>query len=72
MSVRAWGGGAAPRWPRAHYELSAREDAAPGRALAPALRADSPLARALLYTLHEGPADLFEVHFETGESKLLY
>ncbi|KPI91036.1 Fat-like cadherin-related tumor suppressor-like [Papilio xuthus] len=66
VSVRAWGGGAAPRWPRAHYDLQTREDAPPGRALTPALQADSPLARALIYTLHEGPADLFEVHFETG------
>ncbi|KPJ14085.1 Fat-like cadherin-related tumor suppressor-like [Papilio machaon] len=68
VSVRAWGGGATPRWPRAHYELEAREDAAPGRALTPTLQAEPPLGRALIYTLHEGPAELFEVHFETDRS----
>lgn len=71
VAVRVWGGGAAPRWERAHYALAAREDAAPGAPLAPPLRARSPLQRQLIYTLvaEEGaPApDLFEVHFDAGE-----
>ncbi|CAK1577864.1 unnamed protein product [Parnassius mnemosyne] len=66
VSVRVWGGGAAPRWPQAHFTLRAREDAPPGRALTPRLLAVSPLARPLIYTLHAGAADLFEVHFDTA------
>ncbi|XP_072941689.1 fat-like cadherin-related tumor suppressor homolog isoform X2 [Epargyreus clarus] len=66
VSVRVWGGGAAPWWPRALEARAAREDAAAGAALAPPLQARSPLQRQLIYTLHEGPADLFEIHFDTG------
>ncbi|CAG4938447.1 unnamed protein product [Parnassius apollo] len=66
VSVRVWGGGAAPRWPQARYSLRAREDAPPGRELAPRLLAASPLARPLLYTLQAGAKDLFEVHFDTA------
>ncbi|XP_068628013.1 fat-like cadherin-related tumor suppressor homolog [Battus philenor] len=65
VSVRVWGGGGAPRWARAHYALTVREGPAP-RALQPALRAHSPLGRALIYTLQHGPAHLFEVHFDTA------
>ncbi|CAH2063954.1 unnamed protein product, partial [Iphiclides podalirius] len=65
VSVRAWGGGAAPLWPRAHFALEAREDAPAGRALEPPLGALSPLGRPLIYTLQEG-AGLFEVHFDSG------
>lgn len=68
VTVRVWGGGAAPAWARAHYELSVREDAAPGSALAPALGASSPLGRQLIYTLLDDADGLLEVHFDTGEA----
>lgn len=66
VAVRVWGGGAAPAWERAHYALEAREDAAPGAALAPPLRAVSPLNRQLIYTLLDDADQLFELHFDTG------
>lgn len=76
VAVRVWGGGAAPAWERAHYELAAREDVPPGEPLAPPLRATSPLNRQLIYTLVADPADpdagdpaaadLFEIHFDAG------
>lgn len=68
VSVRVWRGGAAPSWPRAHYSLTAREDAPPGALLA-TLRADSPLQRQLIYTLLEPERrkDL-DLHFDTGMS----
>ncbi|XP_045763036.1 fat-like cadherin-related tumor suppressor homolog isoform X2 [Maniola jurtina] len=66
VAVRVWGGGAAPAWPAAHVELRVREDAAPGEPLGAPLQARSPLARQLIYTLHDGAADLFEIHFDTG------
>nr|XP_034825226.1 fat-like cadherin-related tumor suppressor homolog [Maniola hyperantus] len=69
VAVRVWGGGAAPAWPAAHVELRAREDAAPGEPLGAPLQARSPLARQLIYTLHEGAADLFEIHFDTAPDR---
>lgn len=70
VTVRVWGGGAAPAWERAHYVLTAREDAPPGAPLQPPLRARSPLNRQLIYTLLEDAAGLLEIHFDTGESAL--
>lgn len=67
VTVRVWGGGAAPSWARAHYVLRVREDVLPGEALAPPLQADSPLNRQLIYTLLDDAAGLLEVHFDTGE-----
>lgn len=67
VSVRVWGGGAAPAWSRAHYTLEAREDAAPGAPLAPPLHALSPLNRQLIYTLVEDAGGALEIHFDTGE-----
>ncbi|KAI5643562.1 cadherin domain-containing protein [Phthorimaea operculella] len=69
VSVRVWGGGAAPRWEKAHYTLTAREDIPPGDVITPPLRAHSPLGRQLIYTLVDADppvADLFEIHFDTG------
>ncbi|XP_075972507.1 FAT atypical cadherin kugelei isoform X2 [Anticarsia gemmatalis] len=66
VTVRVWGGGAAPAWAQAHYALQAREDAPPGAALAPPLRAVSPLGRQLIYTLLDDAQGLFELHFDTG------
>lgn len=73
VAVRVWGGGAAPSWEHAHYELTAREDIPPGDPLAPPLRARSPLNRQLIYTLVDDPvapgtpaSDLFEIHFDAG------
>ncbi|XP_037297103.1 fat-like cadherin-related tumor suppressor homolog isoform X2 [Manduca sexta] len=66
VSVRVWAGGAAPGWERAHYVLAAREDAAAGAPLAPALRARSPLNRQLIYTLLHDRDGLFEIQFDTG------
>ncbi|XP_049865459.1 fat-like cadherin-related tumor suppressor homolog [Pectinophora gossypiella] len=71
VGVRVWGGGAAPRWERAHVALAAREDVAPGQPLA-ALRALSPLQRQLIYTLVDADpptADLFEIHFDTAPDR---
>lgn len=68
MAVRVWGGGAAPAWPAAHAARAVREDAAPGSPLGAPLQASSPLRRRLIYTLHTGAADLFEIHFDTGET----
>lgn len=68
MAVRVWGGGAAPAWPHAHVTRAVREDAAPGSPLGAPLQASSPLRRRLIYTLHDGAADLFEIHFDTGET----
>lgn len=73
VSVRVWAGGAAPRWPQAHFARAAREDAPPGAPLPGPLRARSPLQRALLYALVRPPRDpasgapLFEIQFDTGE-----
>ncbi|CAB3222731.1 unnamed protein product [Arctia plantaginis] len=69
VTVRVWGGGAAPAWERAHYALSAREDAPPGAALAPPLRATSPLNRQLIYTLLDDADRLFELHFDTAPDR---
>ncbi|XP_059061183.1 fat-like cadherin-related tumor suppressor homolog, partial [Achroia grisella] len=71
VTVRVWGGGAAPAWERAHVSLAAREDTAPGAPLAPPLRAVSPLARQLIYTLVEddAAASLFEIHFEAAPER---
>lgn len=69
VTVRVWGGGTAPAWARAHFTLEAREDAAPGEALAPPLQASSPLDRQLIYTLLDDAAGLFEIHFDTGERR---
>ncbi|XP_047519236.1 fat-like cadherin-related tumor suppressor homolog isoform X1 [Pieris napi] len=71
VTVHVWPGGAAPRWERAHVSLDVREDIAPGVPLGPPLRALSPLARQLIYTLHapsgaDADLDLFEIHFETA------
>lgn len=71
MAVRVWGGGAAPAWPAAHAARAVREDAAPGSPLGAPLQASSPLRRRLIYTLHDGAADLFEIHFDTGENPAL-
>jgi protocadherin Fat 1/2/3 len=71
VAVRVWGGGTAPAWERAHYELPAPEDTPPGRPLAQPLHAHSPLNRQLIYTLLDDPAggdaDLFEIQFDAGE-----
>lgn len=67
VTVRVWGGGAAPAWERAHFALEAPEDALPGAALAPPLRATSPLNRQLIYTLLDDAGGLFELHFDTGK-----
>ncbi|XP_064074743.1 fat-like cadherin-related tumor suppressor homolog [Vanessa tameamea] len=69
VSVRVWGGGAAPAWPAALEARSVREDVAPGSALGAPLQARSPLARRLIYTLHDGAADLFEIHFDTAPDR---
>ncbi|KAL0839199.1 hypothetical protein ABMA28_015971 [Loxostege sticticalis] len=76
VAVRVWGGGAAPSWEHAHYELTAREDIPPGDPLAPPLRARSPLNRQLIYTLVDDPAapgtpssDLFEIHFDAAPDR---
>ncbi|XP_032512432.2 fat-like cadherin-related tumor suppressor homolog isoform X2 [Danaus plexippus] len=66
VSVRVWGGGAAPTWRVAHEARSVREDVVPGSALGAPLQARSPLNRQLIYTLHDSPDDLFEIHFDTG------
>ncbi|XP_041973434.1 fat-like cadherin-related tumor suppressor homolog [Aricia agestis] len=66
VSVRVWAGGAAPAWPTPHEARAVREDTPPGTPLGPPLRAVSPLSRQLIYTLQEGAADLFEIHFDTA------
>ncbi|KAI8439843.1 hypothetical protein MSG28_001312 [Choristoneura fumiferana] len=72
VSVRVWAGGAAPRWPAAHFARTAREDAPPGAPLAGPLAARSPLQRPLMYELVDPPRDpasgapLFEIHFDTA------
>lgn len=59
----------APAWPVPHDTRTVREDAAPGTRLSPALRAVSPSARPLAYTLRDPAAHPhFRLHVESGTS----